>query len=342
MKYFLLALSLTIAVVGSITDIRRGIVKNTHLMITFLILAASVLISIVFIQDISTFPYFYYFLNLALSAALSIAFYYMDIWAPGDVKIYLLITAIYPFSCYSCRPGNIFPALDLVIIAFASGYIFLLITSFLQKEKANWTGRNIISWFSKRTLLRFVANIGFFSFVQLLLRLVLPAFYESNRSLCILITAGAVYLLDRAAPTIKLVLGYLMFLLYIGLSFWHGDLYRFIFGIGESILLAAVFGEIGRIIKTNSYSEVNEENVKPGMILSFSSIWAMQKCIDPNIPRTTTESRRSRITVEQAEAVRNWCRITKRNITVVDMLPFIPMLAFGLLIQILRYFVTIY
>ena len=342
MKYFHLALSLTIAVVGSITDIRHGIVKNTHLMIALIIWTASVLISIVFMQNISAFPFFYYFLNLILSAALSITFYYMDIWAPGDVKLYLLITIIYPFSCYSCRPGNIFPALDLVIIAFASGYIFLLIASLLHNKETNWTGKNIISWFSKKTLLRFVANIGFFSFVQLLLRLVLPDFYESNRSLCILITAGAVFLLDGAAPTTKLVLGYLMFLLFIGLSFWHGDFYRFIFSIVESILLAAVFGEIGRIIKTNSYSEVNEENIKPGLILSFSSIWAMQKCIDPNIPRTTTESRRSRITEDQAEAVRNWCRITKRNITVVDMLPFIPMLAFGLLIQILRYFFTVY
>ena len=47
------------------------------------------------------------------------------------------------------------------------------------------------------------------------------------------------------------------------------------------------------------------------------------------------------LTPEQAEAVKNWCQITKRTITIVDMLPFIPMLCFGLLTEILRYFLFI-
>ena len=342
MKYFHLALSLAVVSAGAITDIRQGVVRNKHLLIAFSVWAVSVVLYMLIAPGELSFPFLYYCINLVLAAALSIIFYYMDIWAPGDVKLYLLIAIIYPFSCYSCKPGNLFPALDLAIFAFAFGYLCLLVSSFVRKQKGQMEPSSFFRWFSKNRLFLFAANIGLFSFIPFVFRLFLPDFYNANRSLCILLTAGIVYLADRKIPTIKMVIGYLLFAIFLVLSFIDGDLYRFLFHTGESILLAAAFGEIGRIMESCSYSEVPGEDVRPGMILSFRTIWDMQKCIDPNIPKTTTESRRSRITAQQAEAVRNWSRITKRSITIVDMLPFVPMLAFGLAAQILRYFLMAY
>ena len=342
MKYCFLALAFAIAILGSVTDIRYGKVKNKHLLIALVVWIISSLIYTIAWHGEFVFPFYYYGLNFVLSIGFSIVLYYLDIWAPGDIKLFLLLVLIYPFSCYVCKPGNIFPSLDIVIFAFASGYLFLLSSSILHKDTAN--AKDFIlndSKTLKRKLLNLFSNIGFFSTVNLLLQLYLPEFYKANHSLCILITAGLIYIFGKKTPKAKNTTGYCLFISFIILSIISKNTKQFFFNTIESILLAAIFGEMGRIIENNSYLEIDGKDVKPGMILSYTSVWAMQKCIDPNIPRTTTESRRSRITPEQAEAVKTWCQITKRTITIVDMLPFIPMLCFGLLTEILRYFLFI-
>ena len=345
MKYFLLGFSVLVALDGSITDIRFGKVKNGHLLVAFAIWAVSILIYSICRREEFVFPLFSFLLNLILSIVLSVVLYRLDIWAPGDMKLFILIVLIYPFSCYVCRPGNIFPALDFVIFSFAIGYLYLLATSILHKYNNNNpdpapAGKR--KMFSKNSLIRLSTNIGYFAMAGFALNYFIGEFYYANHSLCVLIIAGLVYGLEKSVPKLKKNIGIVLFLLFVVLSFVKGDLYYFLIGLLESILLAAILGQLGNLVESNSYVQVHGEDVKPGMILSFSSVWAMQKCIDPNIPKTTTESRRSRMSVEQAEAVKEWCRITKRDVSVVSMLPFVPMFMCGLIVQIIRFFLVAY
>lgn len=109
-----------------------------------------------------------------------------------------------------------------------------------------------------------------------------------------------------------------------------------------SLLLSTAFAIISRALfemgSVNSYREIPGNEAGAGAILSLGSVLAMQRCTDPNIPRSTTESRRSRLSAHQLEAVRNWCRITGRTVAVVEMLPFVPFMFAALILEPLRCF----
>ena len=134
MKYFLLGFSVLVALDGSITDIRFGKVKNGHLLVAFAIWAVSILIYSICRREEFVFPLFSFLLNLILSIVLSVVLYRLDIWAPGDCKLFLVLSLIYPLTRYATKDGNIFPSLDIVIYAFALGYLWLIASHFISKS----------------------------------------------------------------------------------------------------------------------------------------------------------------------------------------------------------------
>ena len=106
-----------------------------------------------------------------------------------------------------------------------------------------------------------------------------------------------------------------------------------------SLVIASAIEIISSRVRANTYREISGDEVKPGMILSFTSLWAMRKCNDPELPKTTTENRRSRLTQTQAEAVKTWCRNTHSNVIIVEMMPFAPFIAGAAVIQVLRFLI---
>ncbi len=88
-----LVLALSSAGLGALTDIRSGRVKNKHLMI-FLTAWLIFVVSEYFILQSSSIPTFSLALNVLLAVIVSVIFYLADIWAPGDCKLYILISLI--------------------------------------------------------------------------------------------------------------------------------------------------------------------------------------------------------------------------------------------------------
>ena len=339
MNAYFLCFPLIVSITGSITDIRSGKVKNKHLIISII----AWLLSVVFYSLLTHKPAYlinrYTVCNLILSCLLSLVFYLLDIWAPGDIKIFLFIVLSFPFEFYTHKSGNLFPSLDIVIFSFAAGYLYLASASLIKSR--NWGGNfyNPLNyWRSKDGFSSLLSSIGFFSATNLLLGSLLPVFYSANRSLLVLICFGVMILLDKKANSLKTILGYIFLFIFIILSMVHRNLGQFLINMFESLILSIIFHEIGRIIGASSYKEIAGEDVRPGMILSFASVLSMQKCIDPNIPRATTENRRSRLNSAQAFAVAQWCKNAKRNVTIVEMLPFVPLLSVGLIIEIIRFY----
>lgn len=120
----------------------------------------------------------------------------------------------------------------------------------------------------------------------------------------------------------------------ICLNVWHSAFFNLALSAVISILLETV----NRASKANTYKVITGDEVRAGMILSLPSIMAMRNCIDPNLPHATTESRRSRMTEAQAEAVRQWCRNARSNVVIVEMIPFAPFIAISTLAQMILYF----
>lgn len=329
-----LALVLFIAGLGAFTDIRYGRVRNKHLILAVVLWIVLAVSEAFFLQaSVKILPLA---LNLILSITAAIILYLTDIWAPGDCKLYIIISLIFPTHAYLIREGNIFPALDFIVYAFALGYIFLLTTT-LSNRTAKKV--NLSLTFSIKHYLSILVNAGTISFMNILLNDFVPKFFYANQILCILSSAALIFILQKKADTARKITGLvgLGYILYK--SILLGSWLNTCMSLTLSIIVASVIEFISSRVRSNTYREISAYEVKSGMILSFTSLWAMRKCLDPELPKTTTETRRSRLTQRQAEAVKTWCINAHSNVVIVETIPFAPFIAGAAVIQVLRFLI---
>ncbi len=335
MTHAYLLLVLFIAVQGALTDIKSGCVRNKNLIIV-LALWLIIAVSEYFILHLSSVLTFELAINMILAIIVSIVFYLTDIWAPGDCKLYIVISLIFPMRAYVVRKGNIFPSLDFVIYAFTLGYIFLVITTVIHKAAIKM---NIKLKFNIRYSLSILANAGIMSFLNILLNTFAPEFFYANQMLCILSSVTLIFLLHKKAYTTGKIIGFLGLIYILAQSILCNMWLSTFVSFTVSLAVASVIEFISSRVRVNTYREISGDEIRPGMILSFASLWAMRKCLDPELPQTTTENRISRITQRQAEAVKTWCKNANSNIVIVEMMPFAQFIAAAVVIEILRFLV---
>ncbi|MBQ3398693.1 MAG: hypothetical protein IJG51_07385 [Synergistaceae bacterium] len=328
-----LALVLFVSVLGAATDICFGCVKNKHL-ITFSMIWLVLAVSELCILHSSSVLRFRLLLNVILSLVLAVIFYLTDIWAPGDCKLYIVISLTFPIRAYIVREGNIFPALDFVIYAFGLGYIFLLVTTFMRKT---FVKKDIKLSFSLEHSLSIMFNAGMVSLLQILLNIFSPRFFYANKMLCILFSVALICLLQNKAALVRKIVGFTGLICLLINGILYGIWFNVCISIAESLVIASAIEFISNRVRINTYREIPGEKVRAGMILSFSTLCFMQKCTDPELPKTTTESRRSRLTRNQADAVKNWCKNSGSSVVIVEMMPFAPFLAGAVIIQVFRF-----
>lgn len=342
MQYIYAAIAICIAVIGGITDIRYGRVKNKHLIYALACLVCTFVIDCLIHKSISI-DILSVALNMVLSIAVTVLLYIKDIWAPGDGKLFLLISLTYPRLLSPCLAGNIFPALDIVIYSFAIGYVALLVSALARRDDTNSKDISVttlknLSW---TRIVNVIANIGLVSIIDTGLQYLSPEFLESNRSLCTLSMIAVVYLANKKIPIVRQVVGFIGLCAFISITYMNGIWSSMIMTIVQSTIISVFVEILNERIDKNSYRTITGAEIKPGMILSHASIWDLQNCIDPALPHSTTETRRSRLTVTQADAVKLWCKNAKRNVTIVEMLPFAPCIAIATIIHLIR-FIAIY
>ena len=326
-----LVLALSVAGLGAFTDIRSGRVKNKHLMISLTVWLLLV-VSECFILHSSSVPVFPLALNVLLAVIVSVILYLADIWAPGDCKLFIVISLVFPMRAYVVREGNIFPALDFVIYAFTLGYIFLIAETFTRKSALN-----IGNVFSVKRALSVLANTGIISLLNVVLEKYAPKFFYANQILCILCSAALIFLFQKKADTPRKIIGFIGLVCVLLQSILLGSWLNICLNLAASLVIASAIEFISTRVRVNTYREISGDDVRPGMILSFVSLLAMQRCIDPELPKTTTENRRSRLSQRQANAVKTWCRNARSNVVIVEMMPFAPFIAGAVAIEILRF-----
>ena len=337
MIFVYLSLTLLTAVLGAFTDIHAGRVKNKHLIVALIIWLALVICESIFKHSL-VIPTYPFTLNAGLAFITATIFYLADIWAPGDCKLYIIMAIIFPMNAYVIRDGNIFPALDFVIYAFALGYVALLTIIIIQQmsgKKSKSTGNAIKINFKHSFSI--IASIGMISAIYTMLDIYATDFFYANRMLCTVSVIGIICLLQKRMDKVRQIVGLIGLIFSLIQCIAYNSWFNAFLGLIVSFVIAIIIEVINSRAYVNAYREISHDEVRPGMILSFSTLWAMQKCIDPELPQTTTENRRSRLTIRQAEAVRTWCKNAKRNIIIVEMIPFAPFIASAVLVQVLRF-----
>ena len=338
MEYVYVSISICVAIAGAITDIFYGRVKNRHLVYALVCWLCALLIDLCIHKRISA-DIGAIALNMSLSAVMTAILYMKDIWAPGDGKLFMLISLIYPLSLSPCYDGNVFPSLDIAIYSFAVGYIYLLVAAIFKRNKSETAvdATNVRSFFQWTRISSIVLNIGFISLINIALQRWFADFQVANSSLCSLCIIGLVYLLNRVNPIVRKICGCIGLCVLLIFTQVNGEWISLLSIILKSSVISVLIEILNMQIGKNSYRTVSGSEIKTGMILSQTTIWEMQNCIDPDLPRSTTETRRSRLTPAQAQAVRLWSKNSKCDITIVEMLPFAPCIALAMIIHFIRF-----
>lgn len=338
MEYVYASIAACTAMIGGITDIRYGRVKNRHLLYAVACWLCALGIDFVIHGRVSA-EFIPTLLNMVFSAALTAILYLKDIWAPGDGKLFLFIALVYPLSLSPCEDGNVFPALDIAIYAFAIGYVLLLISAIVRKSDANETSfvedaKSIFQW---QRIASIVSNIGLVASINMGLQSVCADFLAANRSLCSLCIIAIIYLINKKNQNLRRIVGYAGLCILFAIAVVDGTGPAMFAAIIQGMVSSVVIEMLNERMDKNCYRNIKGSEIKPGMILSHISVWNMQNCIDPNLPKTTTETRRSRLTLAQAQAVQLWCKNVRKDVTIVEMLPFAPCIAVATVIHIIRF-----
>lgn len=333
-RILFLVLCLLSSLFGAWTDIHYGCVRNRHLIGSVI---AAIIITVVMTanKSLSWESWSVWVINLGLSIVLSVVFYLTDIWAPGDSKLFILIAALFPMEYYALPDKNIFPALSFVVYAYACGFVFLVVEALLSRKPG------IVQPFEIELNIAFLrsaaVNLGIIVGFQNLIMVLSPEFSEANTALILLSSIGCCHVIHsrwKHFATVIGSIGLVFSLLYIFLSnSWR----QASITLPLSVIIALFTQYLLATANRNSYKEIRGEHVHAGIILSYGSVMAMQNCIDPDIPRRTTENRRSRITSKQAEAVQKWCKNTGHGVVIVEMLPFAPFFFVAVLIVLVRW-----
>ena len=107
------------------------------------------------------------------------------------------------------------------------------------------------------------------------------------------------------------------------------DLYVIVFQHGVrfqliSLLILLIIYLLRHFMNEYNYEEIPTEAVKKGMVLSYMVIMQFTRSRVKGLPEETSEDMKSRITEEQAEAIRRWkdSKYGKETIIIVRKIPF--------------------
>lgn len=327
---------LFICVVASVTDWKKGKIYNRWL--TFGMCPGMILVVLYYMQNPGSI--FLFLTNLAAALVIAILFFALKLWGAGDSKLWLFVNFLYPTGWYVTTGTMLFPSMLLFLVIFVEAYLYLIAESiwyrFFRKEKGVEFEKIPVS---AEQIWNLCFSIAFLSVVYMVCAFVLKGYYESNR---IFFAVVGILLTNRLVTlqipkkklwTVLMMAGYLIF------SFWfYGgfDLKM----LGLTVLLVVVTHFSLKFADKYNYEWIPTSEVREGMILSYFAVQQFVNSRVKGLPKATDETTKSRISEEEAAAVRRWetSKYGQEKIMVVRYIPF----AIFILIGIITYLIGVW
>ena len=316
------------------TDLRHGQIKNKHLMIGFVIgLALNSIYYAVYCRDCLGITA----LNLLISAVLSIGFYFVHIWSAGDSKLMIVLISLLPGRLFWANTNTIVPAAYLFILVFSIGYLYLI----GEAVYLDFKNRAIKLPVLTKTGVWATIKSYFHAFVILyawngILSIAFPFFAENNVLLLSLVSYFLITILrEKPIYRSRILLGSCIaldagMLLLTRSSITAAGVLR----MAQTYLLVLFVMWTTWIAGKYVYESVPTEEVKAGMILSKSTIVCFAPSKVKGLPQSSYEDMRSRLTEEEAAAVRRWkdSKYGKATVVSVRKIPFASFIAVGVIL----------
>lgn len=313
----LMMIIVTLGIYVTYTDIKRGIIRNRALVISAILSATvNTVYFVFFVRDF----FLLYIINLLAISLVAIALYGFKFWAAGDSKLLIVVTSLFPARLYDNDGLSFVPGVHAFIVIFLVAYVYIIfetIILFFKKEKFYGNTKFIGI---KSFLLSYLVCFIYLNALSSIFRHVLGKIYYANVLIFSLFNIFlAIVILDK-----KIFRKWYLLLAAIGVIVFFIKDYSFTrsYLYGYCILLVALF--LRHILNGYNYKTIEVSEINKGDVLSYSSILLFEKSRIKGLPKSTTEDISSRISEEEADAIKRWGKSKngETSITVVRKIPF--------------------
>lgn len=331
LESLLLSILLLACIYFSYYDIKIGKIQNKYVLILSLF---SILIDILYYGIYAQSYLRLFLINGLVMGIISIMLYALNLWAAGDSKLLFFILLTIPARFYVTNISyGIAPAIYVIVIAFILSFIYVVvesvILSFIKKDFKYKIDRTHL----KRFIKSFFFCSVYLTFVNNILYYILKAFVQNNGILVAvadLLLAALIYKYDIFKNRILLIL-LTIFDLFI-LFQRNLALNNYVMYIYLIVLLI-----LRNYSKKFNYTEIATVDLKPGMILSMTTIPNFLLSRVKGLPKYSTEDMRSRLSKEEVESIKRWehSKYGKPTVVIVRKLPFAIFLSLGAIVFVL-------
>ena len=334
--YIQCLIAITLGIVSLITDVKDKKIYNKNIIIAVIL---STLTYIIFWKEIEILYVKNYIINIIISVFISFIFFYFKIWSAGDANLFLAIIYMIPYKIYETNIRNIFPGLYILILIFSVGFLYVILETIYLWIKDNQKLKRIKEIkLSKKELLNFVIKYFMGYFIVLFINNMLLKFFgefrQNNVGLILLCNMLLLLFIYRVINDKKRII--LITIIFEICNIIYYILFGFeIYSINVKMVVIVIIILLFRMISEEyNYEEIEVEQLKPRMILSYGSILLFYGSKVQGLPKKTDESTDSRLSEEEVNSIKRWSK-TKRgrkNIVIVRHMPFAPFILAGQLI----------
>ena len=337
LEIIMIGLAVALCIQSAWTDFHTGQILNKHLI---RYIAAGTVANVIYYGFFCQDTLLRTILNLLVIAAISIGFYALHVWSAGDSKLLLTIVYLLPGRVFWSHSDTVVPAVYIFMAVFTLGYLYLIGEAIYLDIRDHKIQKPSITTDSVgSTALSFLRGFVFLYAWNFLLQAAFPEFVEQNVMLVSLISYFLISIVREYQFYNTTWFLWLCIVLDVALIVLTGQ----IPGVGNILYMVRSYALVLVVMFTTwiaskySYESIPTTEVKPGMVLSKSTVILFGPSRVKGLPQNSYEDLRSRLTEDEAAAVCRWAtsKYGKPSVVIVRKIPFATFIALGTGIMIL-------
>ena len=313
---------LTVGVLSSYADFRNSIVPNKFLIAG---LAGGLLCHLLFLLLGAAVYYPHWLLCMLIADLLAFGMYLGKLWAAGDAKLFMILFFLTPPRLFD--HNQISNSIMPFIFIFIPALLWMTGDSackLMKKEPYKKQPFDIKKW-----LIGFLKTFIEVTALHSVLHAILPYISQNNELISFATIMVYAYICGNVGFMKRWPIVIIHGLIAAGLWVFKGWRITIPDYRGYLILVVVIF--LQRFIGRYNYQRIPTSKTVRGMIPSAETVILFQTSRVQNLPADPSEQLTSRMTEEQAAAVRRWETSAKGNseIWIVRKVPFAFMITLG-------------
>lgn len=316
----------------SLSDFKINKIFNEEIFIGFII---AIIINFLYYGVFNSSEFHHYISNIIFGIVCSFSMYFLNLWAGGDTKLFILLSLFIPSKYY--YNSGVISIVIIFILIFSISFIYIFIETivFIYKKKKIFESKTSLK--NLKGIIQYLLFIsGIITLIQTSLRYFIPIIYLNYSIVFMFINVFIVVYFNRKFIKINKIVRNLIML--IGLSCYILSIYNgYFFDNTKEIIIVLTVLVFKSMAEKYNYEEISAIDVEEGMVLSISTVMLFMNSRIKGLPLKTTEDIKSRITKQEAESIRRWTNSSKGKdkIVIVRKIPFAIFISLGFISYLL-------